>query len=294
MRLFLSLVAIGLLSGIAPASEPDHFSTDPVPRDGAKWRIGYYEGGPYGNYQESFIAIVNGLAELGWMEPAPRLASIASNRDRWEWLSRSATGDYLEFVQDAFYSAKWDKQGRKLLRARIITRLKEKGDIDLIIAAGTWAGRDLATNAHQTPVVAMAISDPIGSGVVESRQSTGLVHIHARVDPRRYELQLEMFHNIVGFETLGIVYENTDSGRTYAAVDTVYKMAGDLDFKVVSCRITLGVEDVRVAERDVIACFRKLVKTTDALYVSRHMGVNPETVPTLARIAIDHRVPTFS
>ncbi len=294
MRLVLILVVVGLLSGIAPASEPDRFSTAPVTRDGAKWRIAYYEGGPYIEYEDSFTAIVNGLVGLGWMKPAPRLASMASNRERWEWLSRSATGDYLEFVQDAFYSAKWDKRRRKLLRARIIRRLKEKGDIDLVIAAGTWAGRDLATDAHQTPVVAVSISDPVAAGLVKNGDDPGLDHFHTLVEPDQYTHQLEMFHNIVGFETLGIVFENTDSGRTYAAVDTVSKVARDLEFKVVDCRITLGVEDVRVAEKDVIECFRKLVKTVDALYVSRHMGVNPGTVPTLARIAIDHRIPTFS
>ncbi len=293
MRFALVLMTFLLLCGIAPASEPDHFSTAPVTHDGAKWRIAYYEGGPYTEYEESFIAIVNALAELGWMEPAPGLSAMASNRKRWKWLARSANSDYLEFVDDAFYSANWDERCRETLRVRIIRRLKA-GDIDLIIAEGTWAGRDLATNAHQTPVVALSISDPIAAGLVKTGDDPGLDYFHTRVEPDRFGLQLEMFHDIVGFKILGMVYENTDSGRTYAAIDTVYKVAKDRDFDVVTCRVTAGVDDIRVYESDFIECFRKLVKSVDALYVTRHAGVNPGTVPTLARIAIDHRIPTFS
>jgi ABC-type uncharacterized transport system substrate-binding protein len=292
IRFALLILAVGALCGNVSATVPA--STAPVTDDGEKWRIAYYEGGPYIEYEESFMAIVNALAELGWMEPAPRLASIASNRKRWEWLARSANSDYLEFVKDAFYSANWDRRRRKMLRARIIKRLKETDDIDLVIAAGTWAGWDLATDSHQVPVVAVSISDPIAAELLKTEEVPDLDHFHTLVEPDRYTLQLELFHNIVGFKTLGIVYEDTDSGRTYAAIDTVHKVAKDRGFKVNSCRVTRGVEDVRVAETDVIECFRKLAKTVDALYVTRHMGVNPTTVPTLARIAIDHRIPTFS
>lgn len=294
MRFALLIVVFGLSFGSVSASEPDRFSTAPVTHDGAKWRIAYYEGGPYNSYEKSFIAIVNALAELGWMEPAPGLSAMASNRKRWKWLARSANSDYLEFVKDAFYSANWDETSRKELKARIIQRLNESGDIDLVMAMGTWAGRDLSNNRHSTPVVAASISDPIGSGVIESQPDPRLAHIHTRVDLHRYEHQLEMFHDIVGFKTLGMVYENTDSGRTYAAIDTVHNVAKKRDFDVVTCRVTTGVDDIRVYESDVIECFRKLVKSVDALYVTRHAGVNPGTVPTLARIAIDHRIPTFS
>lgn len=35
---------------------------------GNKWRIGYYEGGPWQDYRESLKAVAEGLMERGWIE----------------------------------------------------------------------------------------------------------------------------------------------------------------------------------------------------------------------------------
>lgn len=39
----------------------------PKLNNGKKWRIGYYEGGPYSDYTDTMRTLVMGLIELGWI-----------------------------------------------------------------------------------------------------------------------------------------------------------------------------------------------------------------------------------
>ena len=63
----------------------------PTTNNGIKWRIGYYEGGPWNNYQGYFLGIIDGLTELGWMEeiPLPELPDDSDTRILWEYLSKN-------------------------------------------------------------------------------------------------------------------------------------------------------------------------------------------------------------
>ena len=40
----------------------------------------------------------------------------------------------------------------------------------------------------------------INAEIIRSVEDSGLDHVHARVDPWRYERQVRVFHNIIGFK----------------------------------------------------------------------------------------------
>ena len=40
----------------------------PILNNGNKWRIGYYEGGPYSDDTDTMRTLVKGLIELGWIK----------------------------------------------------------------------------------------------------------------------------------------------------------------------------------------------------------------------------------
>ena len=48
------------------ASDKENFSTAPRTNNGEKWRIGYYEGGEYLEYQQTLIATINGFMEINY------------------------------------------------------------------------------------------------------------------------------------------------------------------------------------------------------------------------------------
>ena len=81
------------------------------------------------------------------------------------------------------------------MNEEIIDRLNRKKDIDLIIAAGTWAGQDLANDRHKTPTIVISTSNPLSSGIIKSLEDSGYDHVHARMNPYRYERQVRIFHD---------------------------------------------------------------------------------------------------
>ena len=133
----VAVIGICLIACSVQAIPAAETGTSPCQNDGKKWRIGYYQGGAYSEYQDAFLAIVNGLAQLGWIGQVTPPSDLETNRERWEWLAQSVDGDCLQFVGDAFYSADWEKDRREKLRDEIIQRLNDRGDIDLMMAGHT-------------------------------------------------------------------------------------------------------------------------------------------------------------
>jgi ABC-type uncharacterized transport system substrate-binding protein len=172
--------------------------------------------------------------------------------------------------------------------------LDDYHDIDLIIGMGTWAGKDLANETHQTPTIVLSASDAVASGIIKSAADSGYDHVHACVDPFRYERQVRVFHDIVGFKKLGVAYEDSVEGKSYAAVDIIEKVAAERDFKIVKCFTKSDIADTGLAEQSVKDCFGNLAQNADAIYVTVQGGVSLKSIPDLVRIANSHEIPTFS
>jgi ABC-type uncharacterized transport system substrate-binding protein len=233
--------------------------------------------------------------DLGWIERTvlPEQKDI-NTREFWKWLSQNVKSEYIEFVSNAYYSANWDDHLREKLRTEIIDRLNKRKDIDLILAMGTWAGIDLANNKHSTPTIVMSTSDAVSVGIAKSIEDSGYDHVNARLDPARYERQVRLFHDIIGFKKLGVAYEDSIHGRSYAAIDLIEKVAKEQNFEIVRCFTQSDIPDQKTAGQTVVKCFEDLVKKSDAIYVTLQGGVNPETLPQLVKIANEYRIPTFS
>jgi ABC-type uncharacterized transport system substrate-binding protein len=295
-KTILLILCVGLLITLPGIAETQQeFSNAPKTNNGKKWRIGYHEGGEYVDYQKYLIATVQGLMDLGWIEQTkipPQQGE--QTKELWIWLADNAQSNYIEFVKDAYYSANWDDALRKKMTAQMIARLNQKKDIDLMIAAGTAGGKDLANDKQNTPTIVISASDPIASGIIKSVEDSGYDHLHASVDPTRFERQVGIFHDIIHFEKLGLAYENSPSGKVYAALEMVEKIARERGFEVVSCYTLDEVPDVKDSEASVRKCFEELGKKVDAIYVTMQNGVNSDSIPKLVEIANRYRIPTFS
>jgi len=233
--------------------------------------------------------------DLGWMEQAnipPQKAEQPA--ELWSGRATRASSDCLEFGPDVHSSTDWDEVLGKETTSEIIKRLNERKDIDLMIAAGTWAGKGLANNDHHTDTLVISASDPVSSGIIKSIGESGHDHILARVDPDRYQRQLRIFHDIVGFKKLGMAYADTASGRTYAALEAAKEVARERGFEIISCPTRDDIPDSKLAAVSVEQCFQDLTKKADAIYVTKQNGVNKKSIPKLVAIANDGLIPTFS
>ena len=157
-------------------------------------------------------------------------------------------------------------------------RLVQGQDIDLVIAMGTWAGQDMTALGAPVP----PSSRPPPARIVASAQDSGLENMHARVQPERYQRQLRLFHEIVGFRKLGLVYEDSPSGRSYAAVDAVRQIAMEKGFPCAPATRASGVS-AREATANVLHCYQELEGRVDAVYVTVSRGLTPAAAAHWAR-----------
>ena len=294
IALVVALVA-NAAPGLAAAADKQEFATTPTSNSGKKWRIGYFEGGPYTNYQQTLAATVRGLMKLGWIATAelPAPPEDETTSALWQWLAAQQS-EYVEFVSDAHYSANWDDADSERMSTALTERLNTERDINLVIAMGTRAAKKLANNNHATPTLVMSTSDPISTGIIKSVEDSGFDHVHAGVDPRRFERQLLVFHEAIGFKKLGVAFEDTVNGRSYAAMHVVDRLSLSRGFDVATCHTQSDVSDTRVAEASVIECFNKLATEVDAIYLTQQGGVTKRSIPKLIAIANEHKIPTFS
>ncbi|WP_211234110.1 ABC transporter substrate-binding protein [Chitinilyticum litopenaei] len=264
--------------------------------DGGKWRIAYYEGGQYRDYEVILKATVRGLMALGWLRDMPLPADNNPQAGGfWRWLAANARSDYLEFLPDGYHAAgDFDPKQRPVVAAALLKRLQERRDIDLVIAMGTWAGQDLARPGISTPVVVMSTSNPVASGIVRSDDDSGFDHLHAKTEPGRYGRQLALFHDIFRFRKLGIVYEDSVEGRSFAAVDEIAAIAGKRGFAVQTCHAPFNGVSQQEAEARVTACYREIATVADAVYLTVHRGITPQSLPGVLEPLIARGLPTFS
>ncbi len=292
-----ALIVLTLWTGFATAQVGpyDNFGAEPTTNHGQRWRIGYYEGGEYFNYQQVLIATIRALMAQGWIksEIIPRQKGEQTT-DLWQWLADNTESDYIEFVKNAHYSAKWDDDLRETTKNTVIKRLNDPGDIDLMLALGTWAGLDLANNQHSTPTLVLSTSDPLSAGIIKSVEDSGYKHINATVDPNRYGRQVRVFHDITGFKRLGVAFENSPNGRVYAAIDIIKSLSKEIGFTVIPCYTKSDISDISIAEKSVISCFKQLAPQVDAIYVTEQGGVTSKSLPAIVETANKYKIPTFS
>lgn len=289
---FLTVLCL-LCVSVAYAKE---FSTAPTTKpDGGKWRIGYYEGGHYNDYVPVFKTTIDRLVQLGWLDGdvTACMEKAEKSQEQWTCLGR-AKSDYLEFPLDAYWSADWKKGLRADNKAGFIKRANERKDLDLVVALGTWAGQDLASDEHSVPVIVCSTSNAVAAGIIKSPEDSGYAHVHARVDPTRYARQVKLFHDIVGFKKLGVVYEHSPEGRTYAGIDQIEQPAKELGFEIVDCDAPFSTVDLEDAQQGLLACHEKLAGQVDAFYITIHRGVNKQSINMLLEPLIKHKIPTFA
>lgn len=290
--IMLCIIIVFCASGWAWA-EP--FPSAPRDNNGQKWRIGYLEGGGFEDYQTIFLQIVAGLMEKGWIEPMQLPDEYDPDHARvWEWVADNVRSDYLEFVEDAFYTSGFDAQLRQQTRQSLVDRLNGQQDIDLMLAMGTWAGLDLASDDHSVPTVVASTSDPLGSGIIESVEDSGHDHLHAKVEPDRYARQLRLFHDIIGFRSMGLIYEDSSEGRTFAALDEAQKVADERGFELKLCTAQNSNISREQAQAEALRCYQELAPGVEGFYITVHRGEGLENLPDLLAPLFENHVTTFA
>ncbi|WP_432666857.1 ABC transporter substrate binding protein [Wukongibacter baidiensis] len=268
----------------------------PSLNEGKKWRIGYCESEPYVNFAGTLYGIIIGLEDLGWIEGVkdiPYESGQSNSLVMWKWLSSQDLSPYIEFVDDGYYSLGLSEDGTD---QQINNRLKTRNDIDLMIVMGTNAGKAIADGEHSVPTMVFSSSNAVKSGIIKSENDSGKNHLWAHMDTERYIRQIKVFHDIFDFKKLGMVYEDSLAGRTFAAVDDVQEIASEKDFEVISYFVDepKSQEDLEDYYGKVIDANKKLSSKVDSVYFTAAAFREVEKVPQLLEPFYDNNIPVFS
>jgi ABC-type uncharacterized transport system substrate-binding protein len=281
---------------LPPPSDAGPYRLEPLTRDGHPWRIGYLQGGDWPDYAGHLRGFARGLMELGWLPPLelPKGQGAGETAGLWRRLSEETSRQYLHFVGDAFYDAQWDPKRRIAVRRELLRRLTEREDLDLVIAAGTWAGQDLATDVISTPVVVISTSDPVGAGIIDSAADSGHDHLHAMCDPDRYIRQIRAFHSLVQFRRLGVVYEDTPDGRAWSNVGDLEAVAAERGFTLVHRHLPDPGAPPPAPLPEVVRLYEELAPRIDALWIGAHAAQTARSMPAILQPLLEKKVAVWA
>lgn len=291
----LIILSVFLITkNISKSHSPNEFN--PVLNNNQKWNIGYYQGGDYIDYRHYFLAVLRGLQDNGWIDKDFDLDlfdDADSMKTIWRDLCETSSSKYLNFVEDAFWDSNWNDSLRLDVRSNAIMYLKAK-KLDLVIAMGTWAGKDLANNEHHVPVTVFSSSDAVKAGIIKSETKALYNHVFAQVDKDYYIRQIRLFHDIFNFKKIGTVFENSEDGRIYANYYDLKKVSEERGFEILECY----ANDVNITDEEskenVLKCFKKLAPKIDALWIGAHNGTQPKFMPEILEPMFEYKVPTWA
>lgn len=122
-------------------------------------------------------------------------------------------GPYLEVCGGKIYDIAAD--GQQAVNQAIQEHV-DAGEADVILALGTEAaqlGKQCARG--RVPLIAFPLADAVGSGIVKGEQYSGIPNVWAHTDPERYQRQLVLYHDLIPFKKLGLIYYDEGlGGRT--------------------------------------------------------------------------------
>lgn len=258
------LVVVFALSSVSFAETMDNKTTQ-VDR---KYRIGYLEGGPFWVFDETLKAIKKSLDKMGW-------------------------GDKIEFPKDAFFSPGWEPEKKEELDKRA-KELMARDDLDLIITAGSDATEAiLKANNGRIPIIAESVSDAVKSKFVVSEKDSGVDNFTVRIVPGRYLRMFKLFHDVVKFKKLGLIFPDTENGRKFTNLEDALQAAKERGFEVVEYKKLSRAESTEECLQGIEWLLQQGI---DAFFIPSLVCTDWTTsdVEKLINLLMEHKIPTFA
>ena len=175
------------------------------------FKIGYLEGGEYWLFSRTMESVKEALQKQGWK-------------------------DKIEFVDNAFFSPGWEEE--ESVWEKKAEELMKRDDLDLIISMGTAATKALLKkNNNKTPVLGMAVSSALKSGFIKNNEDSGIDNFTVRIIPGKYKRMFEIFHQVIGFKKLGLIYSDTENGKNYTNLETAKEVAKERGFEITEYKL---------------------------------------------------------
>lgn len=105
---------------------------------------------------------------------------------------------------------------------------------------------------------------------------------------------LDLAHEILKFKKIGIIFENTHTGRKTSGHDLLTSLAKRKNIEVVGCEVPFTLLNKELTEDALVDCYGKLSLSTNAILVSPLLGVNQTLIKRLNGGLTFFKIPTIS
>lgn len=264
------------------------------PEDGGKFTIAIVRSGEFYMYVDALRYIIEAMEQFGWLNKInfnesdfDNIPSLLSKLETIENYS-----EYIQFPKEYYYDFDWNRSNENSSQFK---KIMNSEAIDLVISFGTVSSQAISSMKDlTTPVLVTAVSDPVSAGIIESVYDSGKDNITAFCDPDRFARQIRLFHNIVGFKKLGILYNDTPTGKTYAAYDTLIEIGNEKDFEVIGNTNVIEEDSNPNAPAQYLKALQELAPKIDALYLTIQAGITLDNMPEIIKIVNKYKLPTFA
>ncbi len=261
----------------------------------AKMRIAYVEGGHLQQYTQLLDSTAIALDKIKLIDNARIfLQKGYTSKDLWNWLATRAGGEYLSFVQDAYYSSAWDANLLSQDIASLKKRIEEKKDIDLIFAFGSAAALEVSQQIQNVNIIAFSLPDALLTELSQKNTYQANPSLFAHKVNNDTLKKLELFKNIIDFNSLGICYEDSARGRTDINYQEIKQAAQLYNFTLIEGKIKNFTNDIQENVEKRLDCHQEISQKADAFYLTSGLGNDYTHYKELLTPFLSSKTPTFS
>ncbi len=234
----------------------------------------FLQDGPSLVFTSYLQHVIQQFAALGLAPPAPTHAPLSAT-DLWRVMSQHDDDTMLRFLEDGVYDCEWSPEKRADEVARIAKRIRTRGDIDLLVVMGDWSSQEISGLEHS--VATLSINSSTMALEQERADYQGKVmRLYAHLESKSFNHEeLNFFHDIRRFKTLGVIYDPSPMGRDIADIEVLRAAADEKGYTLRECATTLlGVDQVAAAA-NFMGCLADMEGDIDAFFMHEGPPLNP-------------------
>ncbi len=266
--------AAALLTGCGDAKETETVSR--VERTDVK--IGCIIAEEYGFFAEQLAGAAESLSRQGYIGEYQAPEEVPEAQTVWNAICDGQKVENAEFVKDCFYN--FDLMDEQELEDVFF----HADDIDVMLVLGTAAGVWLTENADQLPFEYMVFSsaDPVSGGIVKSETERYNDISFAHVDPGRLGRQTELAYEIMPFDSIGVVYEDSEAAYSYSGIAQLEALSEKNGFEIHRLHVDEPKDDNDYDRyyNDLKNAYHTLIPDIEVLYITTGM-IEDEMLPWL-------------
>jgi ABC-type uncharacterized transport system substrate-binding protein len=257
-----------------------------------KKNIGFLLSSEYYSYKSHLVGILNGLNKnnLIQFKTNRNLDDIDNSKELIKYIENMYVSKDLRISSDLFFYLDNKSDVYKLNQ-----NIKNK-NIDILIVAGTLAGKH-SLKYKDTKRLVFSSSNAYTSNIVQGIEYSNVNNLWAHIDLDRFTRQIQIFHDIFKFENLGIVYEDTINGRSYADLYNIQDKCQKLNINLIE-KTTFepkpdSSKDYERYIKDLKKNYEYLSDNVDAFFLSAN-EIKEEDLADLLEIFYNKGIPVFS